>query len=280
MQNLTQNQTQQQTFPALEISSDQISTYLSCTLKYQLKYVLKHPAEHVRLAVPFGDALRKSLGYYYRQCAHRGVPRLSKLQDLFSEKLTQHLSETKNLIGFTTAMPDADSAITMGHGMLKAFYESIDLTGFEIFLIEFPVKAPLYTCKGLTDYRIVGTLDLLLKNPAGEIVIVNYEYAGRPKTQTEVDTDLQMTVSSLLLASQRRLVMPRSPLKGRFDVLRGPHRPTLEHYHTVRTEDDRKRLSKIAFKILAGIRAGVFYPNRGQRCTDCEYGKTCEGWHK
>jgi hypothetical protein len=275
-----QNQTQPQTFPTLQISSDQISTYLSCSLKFQLKYILKHPPEHISLTLPFGDALRKSLGYYYRQCAHRGVPRLSKLQDLFSEKLTQHLSETKNLIVFTRNIPDADTSITMGHGMLKVFYESIDLTGFEIFLIEFPVKAPLYTCNGLTDYRIVGTLDLLLKNPAGEIVIVNYENAAQPKTQTDVDTDLQMTISSLLLASQRRLVLPRSPLKGRLDVLRGPQSPKLEHYHTVRTEDDRKRLSKIAFKILAGIRARVFFPNRGQRCTDCEYGKTCEGWHR
>jgi hypothetical protein len=71
MQSLTQNQTQPQTFPTLEISSDQISTYLSCTLKYQLKYILNHSPEHLRVALPFGDALRKSLGYYYRQCIGR-----------------------------------------------------------------------------------------------------------------------------------------------------------------------------------------------------------------
>jgi hypothetical protein len=51
----------------------------------------------------------------------------------------------------------------------------------------------------LTDYRIVGTIDLLLKNQAGEIIIVNYKNAARAKPQTEMDNDLQMTVYSLLL---------------------------------------------------------------------------------
>jgi RecB family exonuclease len=188
--------------------------------------------------------------------------------------------ENKNQIVFTQAMPDADTTITMGHGMLKVFYESIDLTGFEIFGVELRVKAPLYTCNGLTGYRIVGTIDLLLKNQAGEIIIVNYNNGSRAKTQAEVNTDLQMTIHSMLLASQRRIVLPSSPLKGRFDVLFGPQNPKLEHYHTVRTEDDRKRLSKIAFKVLTGIKAGVFFPNRGQLCSDCGYARTCEGWHR
>jgi len=90
---------------------------------------------------------------------------------------------------------------------------------------------------------------------------------------------LQMTAYSYLLAANR-FVFPTAPVKGRFDVLRKLKTPKLEHYHTQRTAEDRKRLAKIAVGVLSGIEAGVYIPNRSWMCGDCEYARACADWHR
>ena len=267
-------------FSELHISYSQIFTYLSCSLKYKLKYVLRHPPERIGLALPFGKALHKSLERYYRSYAQGQMEKLDTLKTLFCEVLTCQLSDKKDLVVFGKTMPDADSAIAMGNAMLKTFYESIDLTGWKICGVELPLSAKLYTDTGqITEFKIIGVIDLLLEDPAGQLVVVDHKTAARAKSQTEVDSDLQMSTYSYLLAANR-YVFPTGPVKGRFDVLRKLKTPKLEHYYTQRTADDRKRLAKIAGGVLAGIEAGVFIPNRSWLCGDCEYANACTDWHR
>jgi putative RecB family exonuclease len=182
----------------------------------------------------------------------------------------------KDLIVFGKTIPDADSALIMGRDMLQAFYASIDLSGWRVIDVELPLSAQLYTDAGqATEFKLVGFIDLLLENPGGEIVVVDHKTAARAKSQADVDADLQMTTYAYLLAANR-YVFPTSSVRGRFDVLRKLKTPKLEHYHTVRTADDRKRLARIAAGVLQGIEAGVFIPNRGWMCSDCEYAGACK----
>jgi len=264
----------------LHISYSQIFTYLSCSLKYQMKYVLRQPPERIGLALPFGKALHKSLERYYLSYAQGQIEELGTLKTLFGEVFTSNFENIKDLVVFGKTMPDADSAISMGNAMLKAFYESIDLTGWKVLDVELPLSAQLYTDSGqITEFKLIGFIDLLLEDPAGQLVVVDHKTAARAKSQADVDSDLQMSTYSYLLAANR-YVFPTAPVRGRFDVLRKLKTPKLEHYYTQRTADDRKRLAKIAGGVLAGIEAGIFLPNRGWMCGDCEYAETCQDWHR
>jgi putative RecB family exonuclease len=264
----------------LHISHSQIFTYLACSLKYQFRYVLCKPAERIGLSLPFGSAIHKTLERYYRAYFQGRIESLDVLQDLFAEVLTQQLSENKGLVVFNKTIPDADSAITMGKEMIRAFHESIHLAGWTVKGIELPLSAQLYTDTGeATEFKLIGFIDLLLEDPGGELVVVDHKTAARSKSQAEVDSDMQMTAYSYLLAANK-YVFPTAPVKGRFDVLRKLKTPKLEHFHTVRTAADRKRLAKIATGVLAGIEAKVFLPSKGWMCGDCEFAMACKNWHR
>jgi hypothetical protein len=54
-----------------------------------------------------------------------------------------------------------------GPAMLTAFYESIDLSGYTVVEVEFPLSARLYTDDGQpTEFKLVGIIDLLLMDEA------------------------------------------------------------------------------------------------------------------
>jgi putative RecB family exonuclease len=262
----------------LHISFSQIFTYMSCSLKYRFRYVLGKPPERIGVSLAFGLALHRALERYYRVFAKGQIEKLSILHELFEEVLSLELAENKNLIVFGKTTPDADSAIIMGRAMIEAFYASIDLSQWRVIDVELPLSAQLYTDAGQpTEFKLVGFIDLLLENPSSEIVVVDHKTAARAKSQADVDADLQMTTYAYLLAANR-YVFPTTPVKGRFDVLRKLKTPKLEHYHTVRTADDRKRLAKITAGVLRGIEAGVFVPNHSWMCSDCEYADACKTW--
>jgi putative RecB family exonuclease len=210
-----QSKAQNDIFSELHISYSQVFTYLSCSLKYQLKYVLRHPPERVGLALPFGKALHKSLERYYLSYAQGQIEELGTLKTLFGEVLASHLENMKDLVVFSKTMPNADSAIEMGYAMLKAFCESIDLTGWKIIGVELPLSAQLYTDTGqILEFKLIGFIDLLLADPTDQLVVVDHKTVARAKSQADVDADPQMSTYSYLLAANH-YVFPTAPVKGR-----------------------------------------------------------------
>ena len=75
------------------------------------------------------------------------------------------------------------------------------------------------------------------------------------------DDNGQMTAYAYLLASNK-FVFPTAPVQCRFDLRRKLKTPKLEHVHTARAAEQRKRFSKVAKMVLAGIDAGVYTPSR------------------
>ncbi len=264
----------------LHISHSQIFTYLNCSLKYRFRYVLGLSPERLGLALPFGSAIHKALEYYYRGIIDGKKVSLNRLQKVFSSHLTRELSEKGNMVVYTKGTPDKDSALQLGVSMLDAFYRNIDLKGGRVVAIELPLSATLYTTEGVSaGIDLIGIIDLLMEDKSGSLIVVDHKTAARAKTQSDVNADLQMTVYSYLLASNR-YVFPTASVQCRFDVLRKLKTPKLEHYHTRRCAEDRKRLAWIASGVLGGIEAGVFIPLRSWMCVDCEYAQACSDWHK
>jgi len=276
---MTKNEALQEMKNELHVSHSQIFTYLNCSLKYRFMYVEARPPERVGIALPFGTSIHASLERFYRSLKEKGVREsLGVLLNYFEHHINLELDRSEVPIIFKKETPDRDAVIDMGIGMLEAFYEEMDLTGFEVVEIERPLSARLYTEDGQpTDLKLIGVLDLVLKDEAGRIIAVDNKTAAKPYAQATVDDDNQLTCYAYLLAANR-YVVPTAEVHCRLDVLRKLKTPKLEHYQTVRTADQRRRFAKLASAVLAGIENKVFIPQPSWMCSDCPYQDACKAW--
>jgi putative RecB family exonuclease len=276
---MTKNEALQDLKKELHVSHSQIFTYLNCSLKYRFMYVEARPPERTSIALPFGKSIHASLERQYRVMkeTQRWEP-LGVLLNYFEHHINLELDQTEVPIVFKKETPDRDAVIDMGIAMLEAFHESVDLNGFEILEIERPLSARLYTEDGQpTDLKLIGVLDLVLKDEAGRIIAVDNKTAAKPYAQATVDDDNQLTCYAYLLAANR-YVFPTAEVHCRFDVLRKLKTPKLEHYHTVRTADQRRRFAKLSSSVLAAIEQKVFFPQPSWMCSDCAYQTACKNW--
>jgi putative RecB family exonuclease len=273
------NQSKQIFQDELSVSYSQIFVYLSCSLKFKFMYVEKRPHERISAALPFGSAIHASIARLYRSLKENGsIEPLSILQELFEDGFRMDLDRADIPVLYKKEAPDRDRLISMGKSLLKTFHEGLDLQGTEIVDVELPLTANLYTEDGkATEFKLIGIVDLLLRNKEGELIAVENKTAAKPKSQSTVDDDLQFTSYSYLLAANR-YVFPTAPVHCRMDVLRKLKNPKLEFYETVRTAHDRKRFAKVANAVLAGIENRVFIPTKSYFCSDCQFIRACESW--
>ena len=270
----------QQIQSELHISASQMFTYLGCSLKYMFQYVQKQKPQHLSIALPFGRAIHQAIEKYYQSVMDtgEGAP-VEAMQELFAESVSLDLDNSAVPVLFKKESPDKDSIIDMGHQLLQVFHDEVDLTGYEVVGTEIPLSSTLYTEQGeATDIRLVGILDLLLRDKAsGEFTVVDNKTAKNKMTGSAADESLQMSAYSYLLASSG-YVFPRAEVKCRFDVLRKLKKPKMEYSYTVRTADHRKRFTKIASAVLSGIENRIFIPQQSWMCSDCQFKGACNSW--
>jgi len=274
------NQALQQLQSELHISASQMFTYLGCSLKYMFQYVQKSKPQHLSIALPFGRAVHQAIERYYQSVmdSGEGAP-VEIMQELFTESISLAINDASMPILFKKEAPDKDSVIEMGHQLIQVFHDNVDLTGYEVVGTEIPLSATLYTDLGEdTDIKLVGILDLLLKDKAnGEFMVVDNKTAKNTMAQSATDENLQMSAYSYLLAANG-YVFPRAEVNCRFDVLRKLKKPKMEYSYTFRTADHRKRFAKIASAVLAGIENRIFIPQQSWMCFDCQYKGACNSW--
>jgi putative RecB family exonuclease len=276
---MPKNQALQEMKDNLHVSHSQIFTYLNCSLKYRFQYVEQRPQERLSIALPFGSAIHTSIERYYRTLKDKGVLEpLGVLQEVFEDYISAELDHTDIPIVYKKETPDREAVLNMGKALLKTFHEEADLAGMEIVAVEAPLSATLYTQDGQpTDLKLIGVLDLVLRNEQRQIIAVDNKTASKPYAQDTVDDDNQLTSYAYLLAANR-YVFPTADVACRLDVLRKLKTPKLEHYHSVRTADHRRRFAKLAGAVLSGIDARIFIPCKSWLCSDCQYSKACEAW--
>lgn len=259
----------------LHISHSQLFTYLNCSLKYKYQYVEARPAERISIALPFGKAVHCAIEHYYKSLKDGTAIQLGTLETILAESIHKSTETGRTPLLFKKETPDINSAIAMGKKMLKAFYEGTVIGDYEVVDVELALSAPLYDIEGNSlDMLLVGFIDLLLKDKQGNILVVDQKTAKQKKTQAAVDADLQMTAYSYLLAANK-FVFPRAEVQCRFDVLRKLKTPKLELYHTTRGPEQRKKFSKLATAVLAGIDNRVFIPCKSWLCSDCQFADAC-----
>ncbi len=263
----------------LHISFSQIFNYLNCSLKYKFQYVENRRFERISSNLFLGSALHTCIERYYRSIKDKGtVDSLKYLEELLEDCISLEIDHSDIPIIYKREAPDRQGVIDMGKSLLKTFHENVDLNGHEIVDVELPLSSTLHTTEGeSTDIKLIGIIDLLLMDDAGELLVVDNKTAAKSKNQQDVDDDLQFSAYAYLCASNR-LTFPTSPIKCRLDVLKKTKTTVLEHYHTLRTADHRKRFAKIANAVLQGIESKVFIPCKSWLCSDCGFIDICAAW--
>ena len=262
----------------LHISHSQISCYQNCSLKYFYRYVEGRKAESVSVSLSFGSAIHTSLATYYRGIKNNHTEPLNAITDTFKTCLSLDIDNAEVPVSYTKNMPDQESAVAMGTRMIEAYYKSIDLNGYEVAEVELPLSAKLFTSEGQsTDFKLVGIIDLLLKNATGDLLVVDFKTASKSMSQSAVDEDTQLTAYSYLLASNK-LTASTSDIASQYCVLLKTKEPKVQQINTIRTRSDRKRFAKIANVVLAGIDAKIFMPVQSWLCSSCEYSTVCKEW--
>ena len=241
----------------------------------------KRPRERVSASLFLGTALHTAIERFYLSVKDkRQIEPLDVLEEIVAHSLAIDCDLAEAPIKFKREAPDRQSLISLGKSLIRTFYENVDQTGFQIVGVEMPVAAELFDENGEpTDFKLVGVIDLLLRDNQGELVIVDNKTSVKAKSQTDVDADLQFSSFSYLLAATG-MAFARADIKCRMDVLRKLKVPTFEQYHTVRTPDMRRRFSKIASTVLQAISSNVFLPNQSWLCSDCEFSRACRRWHQ
>jgi putative RecB family exonuclease len=260
----------------LHISHSAINCYQNCSLKFFYKYVEGMKPESVSINLIFGSSIHTATNMLCRSHKNNQIEPLEAITDTFQTCLTLDINNTEIPILFSKTIADLNSAISMGKTMLKVFYDNFNLTE-EVVAVDLPLSAVLYDeNKQPTEYKLVGVIDLLLKNNTGELMVVDFKTASKSMSQQAVDQDQQLTIYSYLLATNK-YIAPTASVKCRFDVLLKTKESKFQQLNTIRNRDDRRRFAKIANVVLSGIDAKIFMPTVSWLCP-CEYSTACKEW--
>jgi putative RecB family exonuclease len=262
----------------LHISHSQISTYQNCSLKYFFRYVEGRKAESVNIFLPLGSAIHIAIATYHRGLKNGHVEPLQAITDTFKTCLSLDIDNSELPIIYSKTTPDKNSAIAMGTRMIETFYNTVDIADYKVVDVELPLSAPLYTHEGqTTEFKLVGIIDLLLKNEAGDILVVDFKTASKSISKPAVDEDTQLTAYSYLLASNK-FTASTSDIACQYCVLLKTKEAKIQQINTIRTRSDRRRFAKVANVVLSGIDAKIFMPVQSWLCSSCDYSTVCKEW--
>ncbi|MBF0231089.1 MAG: PD-(D/E)XK nuclease family protein [Desulfamplus sp.] len=262
----------------LHISHSQISTYQNCSLKYFFRYVEGRKAESVNISVTVGSSIHTALATLYRSIKANHTEPLEAITETFKTCLSLDIENSELPIIYSKTTPDKESAIAMGVKMLEVFYNTVNIGDYSVVDVELPLSAQLYTHEGKpTDFKLVGIIDLLLKSPSGDLLVVDFKTASKSISKTAVDEDTQLTAYSYLLASNK-FITSTSDIECQYCVLLKTKEPKIQQISTIRTRSDRRRFAKIANVVLAAIDAKIFMPVQSWLCSSCDYSTICKKW--
>ena len=108
------------------------------------------------------------------------------------------------------------------------------------------------------------------------LVVVDLKTSARKYSDLQVESSLQLSVYSY--ATQMNGLADEQDLRLRFDVLTKTKQPELCRYWTTRDRAANVRLFRLAAEVLQAIEAGVFHPNPGWQCKDCQFRSQCWAW--
>jgi len=245
------------------LSYSQINTYLTCSLRYKFQYVDEIPPAFTTAALAFGSAIHEAVASFHQSRLEGEQLRPDQMLDVYrddwrrAEHVKFHNGDNENTL--------TDKA----KNMLKAFCESAD-TNTQVIGVEEFFEIPL---GGLPVFQ--GYIDLIEETQDGTVSLVDLKTASKKLSQSNVDTNLQLTAYALATES---MGFNPDEMRFRLDVLLKTKEAGMVRYVTRRTADDRYRFLKLLYSVWNGIQNDVFFPPQDWGCTQCAWARNCEEW--
>jgi putative RecB family exonuclease len=170
-----------------------------------------------------------------------------------------------------------ESLLDLARRMLEVFHANQD-PAVEILAVEQSFDVPLIELETgeVLDRALVGTLDLVERDNGGRVAVVDLKTSARRYTDLQAELSLQLSIYSY--ATSMNGLGDQEDLRLRFDVLTKTKQPELCRYWTQRDRAASVRLFHLAAEVLYAIEAGVFHPNTGWQCKDCQFRNQCWAW--
>lgn len=164
------------------LSASSIKTYLQCVLKYYYNYEDKKPRTGKSDPLAFGIAIHEALEYLHTKVGETGeAPSAQMYEDVIGVFMD---------VATNCGLQDMDT-YQEGRDMLMSRMDAIDP---EEKVIGLELKFKLKTPKG-TPY--LGSIDKLIELDPETVVIIDYKTSRMALTQTEADTDIQLSMYDL-----------------------------------------------------------------------------------
>jgi putative RecB family exonuclease len=249
------------------VSFTQIDQYLRCPLKYKFTYVDRLQPEFVPAALAFGSGIHGAAAFLFRGRTDGTAPSLADVQGFFEAYWQLETSARPIRFG---EKDTKESLLDLAGRMLDVLYRNQE-PGIEIVGVEQPFDVPLIDLDTgeVLDRALVGTLDLIERDAEGRVAVVDLKTSARKYTDLQVDASLQLSVYSYATAMNG--LADQEDLRLRFDVLTKTKQPELCRYWTQRDRAANLRLFRLVAEVLHAIEAGVFHPNPGWQCKDCQF---------
>ena len=256
------------------VSFTQLDQYLRCPLKYRFTYVDRLMPDFVPAALAFGSGIHGAAAFFLRGVQQGAAPKLDEVQGYFESYW--NLENDNRPVRFGEK-ETRESLLDLAARMLDVFHRNL-VPGTEIVGVEHPFDVPLVDQETgeLLDRNLVGALDLVERDAAGRLVVVDLKTSARKYTDLQVEASLQLSVYSYATAMNG--LADQEDIRLRFDVLTKTKQPELHRYWTQRDRAANVRLFHLAAEILHAIEAGVFVPNPGWQCKDCPFQSRCWAW--
>ncbi len=273
----------------LVLSATAIETYQNCPLRFKLRNLLKIQSE-AQASLTFGALMHESVRHYF-SLRETGIPRFEDLEQFFlrawknvgyedqyqAERFKQNgLELLRRFVEQQNARPAPANLVSE-----QGFGFDIDDVRVQGRIDQIQTRAAAESGKAATDQKPstrAASVDakLELRSPdaeaqAGpfprgtEVELIDYK-TGRPKSQKDADTSLQLSVYAL--AAERTLGLRPTRLTfynlGNNEAVSG-----------VRTPKDLEDVVKEISKVAAAIRAGQFEPAPGFVCRRCDFTALC-----
>ena len=255
------------------LSFTQLDQYLRCPLKYRFTYLDRVEPDFVPAALAFGSGIHGAAAFYYRAAAEGRAPSACDLQGWF--ETFWNLENQHRPLKFGEK-ETKETLLELAIRMLGTFHAAQEPR--QVVAVERAFDVPLVDLDTgeVLDRGLVGSWDLLERDEAGRLVVVDLKTAGRRYTDLQVELSLQLSVYNY--AAVMSGLADQEEVRLRFDVLTKTRQPELVRYWTERDRGACVRLFRMAGEVLRGIEAGVFWPNPGWQCRECQFRSRCWAW--
>ena len=248
------------------LSASQINLYIQCSLKYKFQYIDHLPRPFKSSALAFGSVVHSTLDFFHKQKSRGNGVTLDKLLKIFD--VDWFSQKVGNDIRYKNGETEGE-LLLQGKQILTKYFHSYE--GKPV-ASETPFSLPLIE---LVTGEILGpTINGIIDLIEGEDAVVEFKTTAKTLDEGSAEESVQLTC----YAYAYRMLFQREPKLLKILNFVRTKNPKIVLLETKRDTRDFTRLFYLAREVLRGISSGVFIPEPGFMCKDCEYGNLCEAW--